>query len=985
MPSIPAQDRFGRLSELFREACRRDPAGRSLLLEETRHEDPELATELASLLDADDSATDTRFLQPLPGVASAVRRVAEEVEAETTGDGSAPGTGVDADGPGTAAPDEDLAGLRLGDFELVRLIARGGMGAVYEGRQARPERRVAVKLLRDGLASERRRARFRLEAEVLGRLQHPGIAAVHAAGTAGDRPWLAMEFVEDARPITHHAEDTRLDVRGRVGLLRQVADAVRHAHQRGVIHRDLKPANVLVDGEGRVKVIDFGVARARAAAGGPAAPTMAGELVGTLAWMSPEQCGGDPEAVDARSDVYGLGLVLHALLTGRQPVPVDGLSLAEAVRRVTRNGPASLDDVAPELDPDLRCIARVATALDPADRYQSVDALVGDLDRWRRGEPITARPPGPVRRLRLFVRRHRGLSALVATGAAAAAAIAILVLAFTVRLAEEGRATRAALDRSERMLSFLTDVLASGSDRHSDSPTRSFDDALALASARLPIEFDTDPRAELELRQAIGLSWQTQGDVRRALEEFDRTVELAEGLPDVAPETLALAIGHRAKAYYDLEQWDRALAEYRRAVELYRAAPGASASSRLAAEQSVAILEAKAGDAGASERLRAMLDVARTEIGGGSFRAADLREALAITLVDAGRPGEAEIRLRQAIADFDARLAGPHPQRINARNNLGWALVNQGRFDEAIEVIDEALAMSVELFGPAHPRSTWIRGTRLDALVRSGLVGGEITTAEVEAEARSLLRDRLDTLGPRSRAVALSEQLLWRILLEDGRAAEALPLAESALDRLVEVLGPDHPEAARAAQMVALTLGRLGRRDDAIAMLVQARKLVELSTGAESRATALAHNELGVALAGAGRWDDARAAFAAALELYDLGDTPDDPERIKAMGNVGRCLLELGRHAEARPVLEDALVRARRVWEPGAPPRVNVEASLGEVLAGLGARAAARPLLEAALPELERRYPPGHPRLARMRAVLGADEDVDTSAGAEAG
>jgi tetratricopeptide (TPR) repeat protein len=977
MPSTPAPDRFTRLTDLFRQACTSGPDGRTALLDETRSEDPELAAELEALLAADDTAAGDAFLRPLPGVADAVRRAADDVsdaESAETGIPEASGSASSRHGSGFAAIGGDLSGQRLGDFELQSLIARGGMGAVYLARQTSPDREVAIKLLRDELPSSRLRDRFQLEADVLARLQHPAIAAIHASGTADGRPWLAMEYIAGARSITQYAAEADLSIPDRVRLLRDVVDAIRHAHQRGVIHRDLKPANLLVGEDGRVRVIDFGVARADELVSRSGRHTNAGELLGTLAYMSPEQCAGEPEAVDVRSDVYSLGVVLHELVAGRRPLTLEGLSLVDAVHRVSREGVPELDGTVPGVDRDLRCITGVATALDQKDRYQSADALIADLDRWLAGEPITARPPGPIRRVQLFARRRKGLTALMGAAAFAAACVGVVILFFGVRLTEQTLATRDALDRSERMLGFLVSVLSSGSDQNTDAPTRDIGDLMELASRRAGVEFADDPEAEYRLRQAIGLTMRTMGEADEALAEFDRQAELAREIPGATPRWLALAEGHRASALSDLSRMQDAEAAYRRSVELYEAAPDTTPSEVLAARQGVAVLEARAGRRGITDEIRRLFDQSRDRTGRDSYRTNELKSLLAVSMTNEGRAAEAEEMLREVMDDYDAMFSGPHPERVSARNNYGWALINLGRFDEAIAVLDEAATMSTELFGRTHPRTTWIRGTLLDARVRNG------EGLAVEAEARELLADRIETLGDGSAPVALSESLVWRILADARRHEESLPLARSAHEHMVAIYGEEHLQSARTAQMLALTLARLGRPDEALPMLEEVVELVARLQGAESRETALAANELGIAYAGAGRWDDARAAFVRAKTIYDRSDARNDPERIKALGNLGRCLLELGRTAEARPILAEACTLASEVYGENRSIRVLMEASYAEVLAAEGATEEARRRLTAVLPRLASIYPADHPRRLRMQA---AKARLDGSAGGD--
>ena len=209
-------------------------------------------------------------------------------------------------------PGGDLVGSRVGRYLVDRVIASGGMGTVYEATQDRPHRKVALKMIRAGLATASTIRRFEHEAEILGRLRHPGIAQVYEAGTherdGFATPFFAMEFVPDARGVIEYADGAGLDLKSRVELLATICDSVHHAHLQGVIHRDLKPGNILVDSDGQPKVLDFGVARLTDAdIQVTTLQTSTGQLIGTLPYMSPEQCAGDPKDLDTRLDVYALG------------------------------------------------------------------------------------------------------------------------------------------------------------------------------------------------------------------------------------------------------------------------------------------------------------------------------------------------------------------------------------------------------------------------------------------------------------------------------------------------------------------------------------------------------------------------------------------------------------------------------------------------------------------------------------------------------
>lgn len=324
-------------------------------------------------------------------------------------------------------------GTRLGEFTLERVIGVGGMGRVYEARQDRPQRRVAIKVLRSGGWRGDVRRRFEHEADVLARLHHPGIAQVFGAGTSeiegtGVAQYIAMELVRGL-PITEHAR--ALSLAGRVELLLRVCESVQHAHERGVIHRDLKPANILVDAGGQPKVLDFGVARLvgheRTL---QTMQTGAGQLIGTLAYMSPEHVSGDPDAVDSRSDVYALGAIAYEVLGGTPAVDVHGLSVLEAMTRIRNWRPVPLGERSRECRGDLETIAASAMHTDPSRRYSSAAALADDLRRFLAGDPVAARADSALYVARAQLKRYR-------TGVAVAAALVIAATIFSVLLVRQ--------------------------------------------------------------------------------------------------------------------------------------------------------------------------------------------------------------------------------------------------------------------------------------------------------------------------------------------------------------------------------------------------------------------------------------------------------------------------------------------------------------------------------------------------------------------
>ena len=381
-------------------------------------------------------------------------------------------------------------------YRVLRLIGTGGTGEVYEAEQEHPRRTVALKLLKVSAGGPDTVRRLRYEAEVLGRLQHPGIARIYESGwTGGDgrgRPFFAMELVggpggAPPQTVTAYAGAARLDIRRRLALLADVADAVHFAHQRGVVHRDLKPANVLVDERGQPRVVDFGVARVTGSdVRATTLHTQVGQVVGTLAYMSPEQAGGDSSRIDTRADVYALGAIGYEMLTGRLPVAMDGMMIHEAVSAIRERDPPRLGSIDPRLRGDVETVIGKALAREKEQRYASAAEFAADLRRCANDEPISARPPTTVYYVRKALRRHR-----VAAWASCAVVLALAGLTAYASLRIAG--ARAAAD-AQRAEALAHDLWRRG--RLADA-RRALGDALSLA----PTEADRQ-RIRLALAQA---------------------------------------------------------------------------------------------------------------------------------------------------------------------------------------------------------------------------------------------------------------------------------------------------------------------------------------------------------------------------------------------------------------------------------------------------------------------------------------------------
>ena len=338
---------------------------------------------------------------------------------------------------------------RIASYTVRRIIGSGGMGTVYEATQDSPRRRVAIKVLKAGLSSRTAMRRFQYESQILGRLRHQGIAQIYEAGTweseRGDVPWFAMEYIPNAKYLTDYAREHRLSLFEKLTLFTDICRAVHHGHQKGIIHRDLKPGNILVDSAGQPKIIDFGVARSTDSdIAVTTLQTNVGQLIGTVQYMSPEQCDADPEDLDTRSDVYTLGVILFELLTDELPYNFNNKALHEAARAIKEDAPGNPSTINRQLRGDIETIVLTALEKDRDRRYQSAQALAEDIDRFLRGDPINARPPSVLYQLKVLARKNRAAAVAAASIFMTLIVAIVLVSLFAVSQANQKQLADAA-------------------------------------------------------------------------------------------------------------------------------------------------------------------------------------------------------------------------------------------------------------------------------------------------------------------------------------------------------------------------------------------------------------------------------------------------------------------------------------------------------------------------------------------------------------
>jgi tetratricopeptide (TPR) repeat protein len=796
------RERYRRLKEVFLAACEKEGRARAQYLDDACAGDPGLRERAEALLRNDEGAS-RLFRAP----ALEDRALPSELPA------------------------------RIGRYRILSLLGEGGMGVVYLAQQDRPERTVALKVMKPGLASEERLRRFEREAEALGRLQHPGIAQIFEAGTAdtgsGPRPFLAMEHVRGSS-LLEHARD--LGIRARLELLARICDSVAHAHQKGVMHRDLKPGNILVDEAGQPKVLDFGLARATDVdLETVSMRTGEGAVLGTLPYMSPEQLSGDPAEVDTRTDVYSLGVVAYELLSGRLPHELRHKPIPEAARIVREEDPAPISAIDPALRGDAATIVAKALEKEKSRRYQSVADLGADLRRFLRDEPIQARPPSALYQLRKFAKRNRALVAGVSAALVALVAGIIGTTWQAVRATEERNRSVLAQQsaevqarRSKEVQEFLQGMLRS-LDPGRDGRDVKVIDVLAKAARRIDGAFPDEPLVEAPLRTAIGLSFKDLGLYSEAEPHLRRALELLRlHLGEDDPET-DTARNNLAVLLQNLGKLPEAEVLLRGAVESYRERLGPEDPTTLVMTGNLAqLLQAHGQEAEALILMEKTLEAQRRILGSSHASTLDTMINLGGLYQGLGRLPEAEALLLEAV-DALARERGPdHPRTLIARGNLASVYYGQVKLEAAERALRENLPELRRVLGPEH-------GEALTAAYNLALV---LDARNEKEEAATLLREvlaaRERVYGDETPLTLETMRTLALVLVELGLLAEAEALQRRELEIERRVLGADHPDMLRTVHELGQTL----RDQDS---LVEAEQLLLEACEGRERLNGLDH------------------------------------------------------------------------------------------------------------------------------------------------
>jgi serine/threonine protein kinase/tetratricopeptide (TPR) repeat protein len=803
----------------------------------------------------------------------------------------------------------------IGPYRLIRRLGEGGMGVVYHAQQLKPIRRdVALKVIKPGMDSQQVISRFESERQALAMMDHANIARVFDAGTtAMGIPYFAMELVEGV-PITRYCDSKRLSVRERIELVIPVCQAIQHAHQKGIIHRDIKPSNVLVkhdQNQAVPKVIDFGLAKALGnQLSGATMLTNLGTVVGTLDYMSPEQAELGRQDIDTRSDVYSLGALLYELLTGKLPLNqerTEKRSYVEILQRIREEEPkppsirlrqsATLTEIAERrsCDPkrlpkqvgrELDWIVMKALEKDRARRYETVNGMVRDLQRYLTGDPVEAGPPSTPYRIGKFVRKHRLWLATAAVFTTMLVAGVVVSTWMAVRASRAEQAAKAVND-------FLqNDLLAQASANEQARPDTKPDPdlkvrtALDRAAARIAGKFDDQPLVEAGIRQTISDTYLKLGLYPEAQQQVERALDLRRRvLGEQHASTLDSM--HTLGELYRLQgRYVQAEPLLTKVLEVRRRVLGEEHPDTLTAMSALASQYFVEGKYTQAEALHAKaLGIRRRMHGEEHPNTLTSINNLAATLLGQSKYAQAEPLLTKVL-EVRRRVQGEeHPHTLTAMTNLAVLYRRQRRYLEAETLNSEALGIRRRVQGEEHPDTlTGMSNLAMTLLSQCKYVQAEpLLTKAVEIQRR--------VQGEVHPSTLLSMNNLGRLYTEQGKYAQAEPLLTKVLEVRRRVLGEEHPDTLSGMD----SLGRLyteqakyGQAEPLLTKVLEVRRRV-------------------------------------------LGE--EHPDTLSAMNNLGRLYTKEAKYLQAEPLLTKVLEVRRRVLGPQHPDTTTAMASLNGVRA----------------------------------------------------
>ncbi len=800
----------------------------------------------------------------------------------------------------------------IGPYKLLQQIGEGGFGVVYMADQEKPVRRqVALKIIKPGMDTSQVIARFESERQALALMDHPNIARVLDAGaTDSGHPYFVMELVKGI-PITEYCDKYHLAPKDRLKLFIDVCHAIQHAHHKGIIHRDIKPSNVLVtlhdDGVTVVKVIDFGVAKATVQKlTEKTLFTAFGQMIGTPAYMSPEQAEMSGLDIDTRSDVYSLGVLLYELLTGTTPLDARRLrqagyaevqrlireevpprpstrlsTLGDSATSLAANRGMDLRGMVQTLSGDLDWVVMKALEKDRNRRYATPGSFADDVEHYLRNEVVVARPPSTVYRLTKLARRNR---AAVLTAALVVAALLAGIAAATWQAIRATRAEKAALLAAAAEKEAKEDALARGAETKAvlgfvedrifaAARPEGLDGGLgrtvtlgrAIESALPYVDkgFADQPLIAARLRGTLGYSFYCLGNAQTAAEQLEAArAAFSRHLGPDHPDTL-MSMHHLASCYDLLGRLGDALKLREETLVLRKAKLGPDDRDTLASMNNLGL----------------------------SYSAV-------------GRHADAVKLREETLARWKATLGPDNADTLTAMNNLANGYFALGRYAEALKLREETLALYKAKLGPDHPDTLRSMGNLASSYDYDGRLADALALRE---ETLALRKAKLGASHP---STLISMRALGDSYYSVGRYVDALKIRDEALAMSKATLGADHPDTLATMSNLADSYHVLDRHADALKLRDETLVLRRAKLGLDHPDTLQSVEALADSYFALGRHADALKLRDETLVLRKVKLGLNHSETLRSMADLAQSLIAINRGREALPVIDECLKRA---------------------------------------------------------------------------
>ncbi len=839
---------------------------------------------------------------------------------------------------------EDAA--TIGPYRLLGILGEGGMGVVYRAEQRKPQRTVALKVIRPRyLNSSGFQRRFEREVELLGRLDHPGIARIFDAGAAEVDgvlvPYIAMEFVEGV-PLLQHVATACPLFTDKLALIGQIADAVHSAHQKGVVHRDLKPGNILVTKAGQPKVLDFGIATSTEMDVDEVQRTQAGELLGTLAYMSPEQARCESKQIDARSDIYTLGLIGFEVLAGRPAFEHFGGAINVVLQRIERGEPTLLGNINRKFRGDIEAIFSKACRSEPSERYKSAADLAADIERYRSDRPVEARAPSRLYELRKFARRNR-----FAVGALLALILILLVSGYRSQQGYIQAANRAAelAEVTDFQASRMSAVDVEGMGRHLR--------AELLGNARDTLQRRSgtgDVQAKYEELEGLLAGVDFPGISLRILDEavIEPSIKVIDSKFRSQPNVQSMLLQSTASTLRQLGLFSKAAPVQQRALELRTAKLGEEHENTLISMTGAGFLLLDNGDyEQAQGTMERVLEVRRRILGKEHPETLNALSNVAVTLQAQGDFEGARLYLEEALAGWQLVRAEESSDTFETMLNLASALHSLEDYEGALASNEQALVGLQRTLGPEHPSTLRAMNNLATTLGEQGEwdKARQFLEQALEVERRTRGDEHLSTLSTMlNLSVAIRNQ---------GDTDQARAYEEQVLVTCQRVLEKDHPQTEAAMNVLVTTheeMGDLAGAQKYQEQVVSRRRRV---LGEEHVDTLTAVHNLGLILKNQGNFTGARVHMEHVYEVRHRLRGEGNPATLSALSNLASMVELLGDLPQAQALQEQALEGMRIVLGEEDPETLEVMNILAQIAYRLGdpakARVYAEPVLEAQL------------------------------------